>query len=229
MIQTMSHLATFEADIQQMRAYLAENQSERPLHEVEAEIFAQVLKLGRSMLASYVEQVGPGGTGVRHTDRAGSERRYHSIKPLTYRSVFGPVTISRAYYHRPGHGGICPLDAAFSLPERSYSLLLQKWVTMLAVKAPYDDGVADLAMLLGLSLPKLSAERIVADASPHVAPFRAEQPAPEGGGSVLVIEADGKGIRMVKPKSDERTCSLCPVVTEMAGACSVVDRTLTTA
>jgi hypothetical protein len=81
MIQTTSHLATFEADIQQMRRYLAENTEPRPLHEVEAEIFAQVLKLGRSMLASYVEQVGPGGTGVRHTDEAGTERRYHSIKP----------------------------------------------------------------------------------------------------------------------------------------------------
>jgi hypothetical protein len=50
MIQTTSHLATFEADIQAMRGYLAENRSERPLHEVEAEIFAQVLKLGRGML-----------------------------------------------------------------------------------------------------------------------------------------------------------------------------------
>jgi hypothetical protein len=203
MIQTTSHLATFEADIQQMRAYLAENQSERPLHEVEAEIFAQVLRLGRSMLASYVAQVGPGGTGVRHADETGTERRFHSLKPLTYRSVFGAVTIPRAYYHHPGHGGLCPLDAAFSLPERSYSLLLQKWVTMLAVKNPYDDSVDDLATLLGIALPKLSAERILADASPLVAPFRAEQPAPTGGGSVLVIEADGKGVRMVRPKSDE--------------------------
>jgi hypothetical protein len=203
MIQTTSHLAAFEADIQQMRRYLAENTEPRPLHEVEAEIFAQVLKLGRSMLASYVEQVGPGGTGVRHTDEAGTERRYHSIKPLTYRSVFGPVTITRAYYHDPDHGGLYPLDAAFSLPDRSYSLLLQRWVTLLAVKNPYDDGVDDLAILLGISLPKLSAERILADAAPHVVPFRTEQPVLTGGGSVLVIEADGKGIRMVRPKSDE--------------------------
>lgn len=203
MIQTTSHLATFEADIQRMRAYLAENQEPRPLHEVEGEIFAQVLKLGRSMLASYVAQVGTGGSGVRHTDVQGAERRYHSLKPLTYRSVFGPVTITRAYYHAKDHGGLCPLDAAFSLPERSYSLLLQKWVTLLAVKNPYDNGVDDLATLLGLSLPKLSAERILADAAPHVAPFRPTVAAAKDEGPVLVIEADGKGIRMVRPKSDE--------------------------
>jgi hypothetical protein len=153
--------------------------------------------------ACYVEQVGSGGTGVCHTDDQGAERRYHSLKPLTYRSVFGPVTITRAYYHHADHSGLCPLDAAFSLPERRYSLLLQRWVTLLAVKNPYGDGVDGLATLLGLSLPKLSAERIVADAAPHVSPFRRAQPAPTGEGAVLVIEADGKGIRMVKPASDE--------------------------
>jgi hypothetical protein len=41
MIQTTSHLAAFEADIRQMRADLAENTEPRPLHEVEAEIFAR--------------------------------------------------------------------------------------------------------------------------------------------------------------------------------------------
>jgi hypothetical protein len=104
------------------------------------------------MLASYVKQVGTSGTGVRHTDEAGSNRRYHSFKPLIYRSVFGPVTITRAYYHDPDHGGLCPLDAAFSLPDHSYSLLLQRWVTLLAVKNPYDDGVDDLATLRGNAL-----------------------------------------------------------------------------
>ena len=203
MIQTTSYLAAFEADIRTMRAYLGENTTPRPLHEVEAEVFAHVLKLGRSMLAAVVEQIGTGGTGLRHIDDEGAERRYHSLKPCAYRSVFGPVTITRAYYHDPEHGGHCPLDGALSLPERSYSLLLQRWVTLLAVKSPYDDGIDDLATLLGIAVPKLSAERILADAAPHVEAFRETQSAPDGEGSVLVIEADGKGVPMVRPKSDE--------------------------
>jgi hypothetical protein len=196
-------LADLEADIQAVRRYLAANTQPRPLHEVEEEILAVTMKLGRTMLACYVEQVGTGYVGLRHTDKIGVVRRYHSTCERMYRSIFGSVPIRRAYYFHPKHGGIYPLDEALGLPERCYSLLLQKWVALLAVKNPYGDGLDDLSRLLGVSVPKLSAERILADAAQDVASFRESLPAPQGEGAVLVIEADGKGVRMTKPATAE--------------------------
>jgi hypothetical protein len=45
------------------------------------------------------------------------------------------------------------------------------------------------------------AEEIVAGQAAHVRDFQTALPAPEGEGAVLVIQADGKGVRMVVPKA----------------------------
>lgn len=203
MSQSTSSVSTFQAVINEMEQYLAQNTHPRSLHEVEADLFAMLMKAGRAALASYVEGVGDGRCGPRHTDEASQTRPYHSIKTTTYRSIFGPISIQRAYYYHPDRGGICPLDAALSLPEHSYSYLLQRWVTLLAVKDPYDDGLASLTELLGIRFPKERAEAMVVAAAKDVSPFREQHPAPERSGKVLVIQVDGKGIRMAKPRTDE--------------------------
>lgn len=106
-----------------MREYLAKNTHAMPLHEVESELFALARGVGRTALAAYVTQVGTGDSGDIHVDHEGRTRRRHGIRPQTYRSVFGHISIARTYYYRDGDG-LCPLDERLSLPERSYSYLL---------------------------------------------------------------------------------------------------------
>ncbi|MDP2736153.1 MAG: hypothetical protein Q8P12_08225, partial [bacterium] len=203
MAQVTSSITSFESDIQRMRQYLAQNREARPLHEVEEDLFALALSIGRSALQAYVDQVGTGYVGTQHRDEMGTVRTFHSFQSRTYRSIFGAIEIKRAYYFRSGVGGVRPLDAALSLPERSYSLVLQQWVALLGVKSPFDDGLDDLARLLGVQVPKRMAEAIVKEAARDVATFREGLPAPENEGKILVIQADGKGIPMVRPKVDE--------------------------
>lgn len=197
MNQFTDSIASFEAAINMAEAYLANNTEARPLHELEREIQALTRTIGQAMLAARIEQCGTGEVGT-HLD-AKREWRFHGIRSLTYRSIFGPVPIRRAYYHHAEEGGLCPLDAALALPRRSYSYLLQDAVLKLAAHDAYDAGHQLLLDLLGVTVNKAIAEQLVAEAAADVSPFQASLPAPAGEGEVLVIQADGKGIPMVRP------------------------------
>jgi hypothetical protein len=185
-----------------MAAYLAKNTLPRPLHEVERELFALAMKTARAALAQYVQSVGTGdvGTILEHED---VRFRRHGTRPTTYRSIFGAVPIFRAYYYHPDKGGICPLDASLSLPERSFSYVLQRLVGTLSAHDAYDGAIRTLYDMLGIRLSKSSAEELVADAAESVQAFQEQLPPPADEGPVLLIQADGKGIPMVRPAQKE--------------------------
>ncbi len=58
----------------------------------------------------------------------GMRLTYHDQRPTTSYSVFGKVRLGRHDFTAPGQAGLCPLDAALSLPARCYSDLLREWV-----------------------------------------------------------------------------------------------------
>ena len=60
-------------------------------------------------------------------------------------------------------------------------------------------GHATLITMLGLSVPKSMGEKIVAEMAADVADFREKAPPPAGEGVVTVVQADAKGINMVRP------------------------------
>jgi len=170
------------------------------LDQMERSLFRQVLRLGLKLLQlflatrvaaeSHTPQVGPDQTRVP----------YHSQKSLDYFSIFGKLTFARAYFYMPGQAGLCPLDGALSLPARCYSDLLLESAELLAVEGAYDKSLAVLSRLLGLSVPKLAVETSVADHSSLVQAFYAQQVAVpvEEEGPILVVQADGKGVPMVR-------------------------------
>jgi hypothetical protein len=201
--QSHSSIAAFEASINKLEAYLAKQTSPRPLHEVEADVLALVREIGQAAIARYVAQCGTGDQGTLWQDPAGKTRRRHGVRSRQYRSLFGPVAIARAYYHRADLGGVAPLDAKLALPERSYSYLLQGLVVRLAATSAYDTARDALDRLLGTTVPKAIAEAIVAEHAADVAAFQTALPAPAGEGAVLVVQVDGKGVPMVCPKVEE--------------------------
>lgn len=178
------------------------------LGQMERSLFRQVLRLGLKLLQlflmarvaaeSHAPQRGPDQTRMP----------YHSQKPLDYFSIFGKLTYERAYFYTPGQAGLYPLDAALSLPERCYSDLLMESAEGLAVDGAYDKSLEVLSRLLGLSVPKLALETSVAEHSSLVQAFYAQQaPVPvEDEGPILVVQADGKGVPMVRRETaDLRT------------------------
>lgn len=201
MTQFRDSIANLEMAINVLEAYLVENTQPRPLHEVERELLAYTQRIGRAALERYVASLGTGEVGT-HLDES-RRWRYHGVRQRTYRSIFGPVPVRRAYYHHSEEGGICPLDAALQMPERSYSYLLQGMVLKLAAQNAYEEGHDTLHELLGVTVPKAIAEKLVVEASADAPAFQRVQGVPEGEGEVVVIQADGKGIPMVRAAQPE--------------------------
>lgn len=132
----------------------------------------------------------------------GTRLIYHDQRPTTYYSVFGKVRFGRHSFTAPGHEGLCPLDAALSLPAHCYSDLLREWAVYGATDESYRESQTVLERILGVSLSLQALETGVAEAGQEVITFYA-QPAepttPPSVGPLLVVQADGKGVPMVQP------------------------------
>ena len=165
------------------------------VNQMERSLFRQVLRLGLKLLQLFLlTRV----AAESHAPHLGVP--YHSQKPRDYFSIFGKLTFARAYFYMPEQAGLSPLDAALSLPTRCYSDLLMESAELLAVDGAYDKSLEVLSRLLGLNAPKLALETSVAEHSALVQAFYAQPAAVpvEEEGSVLVVQADGKGVPMVR-------------------------------
>jgi len=121
--------------------------------------------------------------------------------------VFGKVRFARHYVTAVGQEGVCPLDAALSLPARSYSDLLQEWGTYGTTDASYHESQAALERILGLAVSGAALETMVADAVADSEAFYAQPVSPEvraADGPILVVQADGKGVPMVQAPAGAR-------------------------
>ena len=96
-----------------------------------------------------------------------------------------------------------PLDDQLSLPERSYSDWVQERVSELSMTMTYDESVGVLAKWLGWELPKRSSQQINRDHAAYMNAYYDAQSVPEvpATDTILVISADGKGIRMTRKDS----------------------------
>jgi hypothetical protein len=175
------------------------------LHRVEAELFLMLLRLGRMLLELFLRSVGTGYVGQSMTLKTGSVLRYRRTSSKKYLSVFGEVMIMRAYYLKDGGKGVFPLEAQLNLPKRMYSYLLQKWMTLWAVKTTYEGAVKTLDEFLGLDLAHRPIQRIARDLTAVVNEFNESLGPPEASeeGPILIESLDGKGIPMCRPNPNQ--------------------------
>jgi hypothetical protein len=177
------------------------------IHEVEHGIFRYLLRLGRLLLEVFIASVGTGKEADCLVSNSGEKFQYLRVVLRQYLSIFGKISIPRAYYYKEGKGGLCPLDARLNLPERNYSYLLQEWMTDTGVKQTYESASAWLRKFLGLNVPHIGIERVTEDLAPTVDEFNEslENPSPEEEGSILVTAIDCKGIPMcVKDRNPDQ-------------------------
>ena len=172
----------------------------RTAHEVELTLFRQLLALGAQLLRLFFVQ----RAAVRPSEPVygpdGTRLTYHEKRRTTYFSVFGKVRFRRHYFHAPGQKGVCPLDAELSLPSRCYSDLLRDWAEYCTTNESYDESNRVLKRILGLSISKQALETAVQEDAVNVEAFYEQKAAPplEAEGPILVIQADGKGIPMIR-------------------------------
>ncbi len=134
-------------------------------------------------------------------DPAGVERPYHGERTRTYLSIFGRVAVTRPYFYRTGVGGVAPVDALLSLPPTVCSDLVRETAEELGVEGVYHKGLGVLRRLLGLQLSTRTLQEQVGEDAPEVEAFYAQQgpPPPAEDAPILVVQADGKGVPIVRP------------------------------
>ena len=171
-------------------------------YTVELTLFRRLLALGAVLLRLFLVTRAAVRPPEPVTTPDGTRLTYHDQRPTTYDSVFGNVRFARPFFTAPGQEGLCPLDAELSLPARGYSDLLREWAVYGTTDESYRESQTVLERILGLSLSVQALETGVSQAGEHVTTFY-EQPAdptaPVPAGTILVVQADGKGVPMVQP------------------------------
>ena len=176
-------------------------------YDVELRVFRGVLALGGTLLRLFFERRAaerPAGPG-RGAD--GTALAYHDRRPVRYLSVFGKIVFHRHAFAAPGQAMVCPLDAELSLPERCYSDLLREWSGFGSADASFREVAASLERILGWSLSIQAVETNAREDAVDVPAFYerpVEATAPTEAASILVAQADGKGVPMVQPPPKER-------------------------
>ncbi len=127
----------------------------RTLEEVERQALAAAQGLGHALLAGVCEILAAPPAAPEHPCACGHAARYLRHRPAAVRTVLGPVTIDRAYYHcarcRHGHA---PLDRQLGYCAGSTSAGLDEVLALLGATA---DSFAEATALLDkLTLVRVS-------------------------------------------------------------------------
>jgi hypothetical protein len=175
-------------------------------YTVELTLFRRLLALGAALLRLFFITRAAVRPAAPVTALDGTRLTYHDQRPTTYYSVFGKVPFERPYFTAPGQEGLCPLDAELSLPARCYSDLLREWAVHGTTDESYRESQTVLERILGLSLSIQALETAVVEAAVDVTSFyeqTAEPAAPPPTATILVVQADGKGVPMVQPSTQK--------------------------
>lgn len=188
-------------DFQELVEYVTGEEAQtQTAYEVELTLFRRLLKLGLQLLRLFFVH----RAAVRPAEPVyapdGTQLKYQSLRWTTYYSVFGKVRFKRHYFHTPGHEGFCPLDAELSLPPRCYSDLLRDWAEYCITDESYDESIRVLKRILALAISKRALEVGVEEDAADVNAFYEQKPVPppDAEGAILVVQADGKGVPMVR-------------------------------
>jgi hypothetical protein len=156
-----------------------------------------LLDLGCLLLQLYFVQQNQQITPETLPTQEGAPLTLHSHKARVYLSVFGQVRFARRYYYRRGQGN-APLDAVLNLPACGASDLLREWQEKLGVCLPYQQATATLRDLLGLSVSTRQVQQAVLEDAPAMTAYyaQAQSPVPDPEATLLVVQADGKGVPM---------------------------------
>lgn len=187
--------------------------------EVERRLLSLVMEVGRAALEEFVAEKGTGYQGKEIMDAQGNRCPYVRDRSCSYRSIFGMVTIGRAYYYTPGSPGVFPLDGELNMPDRGYSYVVQEFSSRLAVTMSYEDAQEILSSFFPVKVPIRSLERIVGDLCDEVDKFYEEKAPPEvcPDAAVTVATVDKKGIVIRKPNGEQAGSQAPPKNPEKPG------------
>lgn len=187
--------------------------------EVERHLLSLVMAVGRAALEEFVALKGSGYRGKEIIDAQGNRCPYVRDRECAYRSIFGAISIRRAYYHAAGSPGTFPLDGELNLPDRGYSYLVQEFSSRLAITMSYESAQEILSSFFPVKMPIRSLESIVGDLPGEVDQFYEKQAPPDIDPQAVVTVAtvDKKGVVIRKPGIDEAGVQSVPINPDKPG------------
>ena len=194
-------IAHVQQQFQELVAYVTGPETRSSTaYEVELTLFRRLLALGAALLQLFFLTRAAARPAEPVAAPDGTRLRYHDRRPVPYYSVFGKLRFHRHAYTAPGQPVVCPLDAALSLPARCYSDLLREWMGYGTTDEAYRETQSLLERILGRALSLQALETTVAEDAADVAAYYDQPPdpaAPASGGTILVAQADGKGVPLM--------------------------------
>jgi len=179
-------------------------QEEVPMHDVEKNVLARVLEIGRGSLKLLFDALGTGDVGPTVELPDGQVlKRLEDLRKRSYQSIFHEFELERyVYAEREGQKiEFVPLDARLALPDSKFSFLLQDFDQNLTMEQPFGQVKQTIARILGVEQHVDSLERMNRKMGEHVEAFHfKQQPPPAEEEAAIVVEtADGKGIPIRRP------------------------------
>lgn len=172
---------------------------------VELTLFRRVLALGAALLQLFFVSRAALRPAAARLSPEGPLLPYHDKRAVSYYSVFGKLSFKRHYFHAVGVGGCCPLDAELSLPGGCYSDLLREWLDYDASDGAYRETANTIERILGLKLSLQALETMMQADAGDVTTFYEQSALPvvaPVARSILVVQADGKGVPMIQPSAE---------------------------
>ena len=192
------------AEFESMLNYVRDSRT-ATADQVERGLFRRLLSLGaRLMLWFFALRTAAAPRG-EHQLANGAILPYRTEHRRQYFSIFGKLAFWRPYFYHPDEGGASPLDQELALGTDCYSDLVRELVEYLGVGSTYAKVADCFARILGLELSTQAISDLVAEDAGDVEAFYAQQapPAIASEAEILVVQADGKGVPIVRTTAAE--------------------------
>jgi len=169
---------------------------------LEKEIVARGRELERLLLQAHLDLRAAREERLPQVQAADGSGRPRAEKGRSRQlaTVAGLVTVTRIGYRAPGVPVVYPADEQLSLPAETYSAGLRELTAFQVAGGSYQDAVATAFRSAGVRIGTRQARQLARRAAVDFGSFYAARQPPRAGGDtgqVLVLEADGKGIRML--------------------------------
>ena len=167
---------------------------------MERRLVTEVLALGRLLLECFYCSQQASLEAIQSVDINGERVPLHGLRQRSVVSVFGKIRFMRGYYYGgEASRGYHLLDARLNMPKHSASDLLMEWRSQLACDSAFHKTVKTLYSILGQRNSARAIEDDIVRDFKLPETFYEQQLGPKSPkeASILVVQADGKGVPMV--------------------------------
>jgi hypothetical protein len=153
---------------------------------------AALLEDGRRLLEGLLTQVPVPAASPQPGQRRHADRRCEVL------SVFGPVNLTRDYYHPPGPEGGFPLDRVLGLIG-GCTPGAARLLARTAAQLPYEESRQQLEALAGITVDASQIQRLVQGLGPPAQERLVELPGLQRGAvPQFYVSVDGTGVPMIR-------------------------------